>query len=191
MLVNVGMVSKMAHKDPEVRKAYDKAYREKNKDKLKAAFKDYYEGNKEKFALKAKVYREDNKEALDVYNKNWGEANRVNRLNYKKSYRVQNKELISSKDKIYRKENKGIVNAKNRRRELSKINRTPTWLSDLDKWLIDEIYHLSALRTELTGVEWHVDHIIPLQGEIVSGLHVPSNLQVITAKENLIKGNRL
>jgi hypothetical protein len=55
--------------------------------------------------------------------------------------------------------------------------------------MIKEIYALSALRTKLTGVLWHVDHILPLQGEIVSGLHTPFNMQVIPAIENIKKSN--
>jgi 5-methylcytosine-specific restriction endonuclease McrA len=56
--------------------------------------------------------------------------------------------------------------------------------------MIEEIYHLANLRTKVTGIEWNVDHIIPLQSKKVCGLHVPWNLQVITASDNSIKGNR-
>lgn len=70
------------------------------------------------------------------------------------------------------------------------LQRTPTWLTDDDYWLIDEIYSLAALRSKTTGIEWHVDHIIPLRGKNVSGLHVPINLRVIPAIANLKKGNK-
>jgi 5-methylcytosine-specific restriction endonuclease McrA len=76
------------------------------------------------------------------------------------------------------------------KRRSSKLQRTPSWLSSEDFWLIDEIYKLSALRTKLTGVKWHVDHIVPLRGNNVSGLHVPSNLQVILGQDNISKHNR-
>lgn len=44
--------------------------------------------------------------------------------------------------------------------------------------------------TNSTGIVHHVDHVIPLQGRTVSGLHVAGNLRVITASENVKKHNR-
>lgn len=72
----------------------------------------------------------------------------------------------------------------------AKNNRTPDWLTIDDFWIMDEIYRLAGLRTAITGVAHHVDHVIPLRGKLVSGLHVPSNLRVVEWKENLKKGNR-
>lgn len=74
-------------------------------------------------------------------------------------------------------------------RRAVKLQRTPAWLTDIDKERIQNEYKLAALQTKLTGEPWHVDHIIPLQGELVSGLHVPSNLRAIRGKENLSKSN--
>lgn len=82
------------------------------------------------------------------------------------------------------------VLAKVRRRQAAKLQRTPKWLTEDDIWAMQEAYHLANLRTKLFGFSWHVDHIIPLQGKLVSGLHTPYNLQVIPAKENLSKINR-
>lgn len=73
------------------------------------------------------------------------------------------------------------------KRRAAKLHRTPKW-SDLNAiWLL---YVEAYGRTRRTGIEHHVDHIYPLQGKLVSGLHVPENLRVVPATVNLTKSNR-
>tara|TARA_R110002020_G_scaffold148803_3_gene324877 strand:+ start:1464 stop:1964 length:501 start_codon:yes stop_codon:yes gene_type:complete len=66
---------------------------------------------------------------------------------------------------------------------------TPKWLNEEQKYEIESFYALSRALRIISGVKHHVDHIIPLQGENVCGLHVPWNLQVLTAYDNMSKGN--
>lgn len=83
----------------------------------------------------------------------------------------------------------GYASAAARRREFTLIQRTPQWVDEEHAWLIQEAYALMKLRTEVTGIQWHVDHKVPLRGKRVSGLHVIENLRVIPAKLNLTKNN--
>lgn len=84
---------------------------------------------------------------------------------------------------------KVIANANKRRADFEL--RIPPWLTD-EHWEEINTFYLEAKRlTKETGIEHHVDHIYPLRGKLVSGLHVPWNLQVLTAKQNLQKSARL
>lgn len=76
------------------------------------------------------------------------------------------------------------------KRRASKLQRTPNWLSSLQLEHIKLFYEAAAQMTKETNIQFDVDHIVPLQGEIVSGLHVPWNLQVITNEDNCRKGNK-
>ena len=69
-------------------------------------------------------------------------------------------------------------------RKASKLNATPTWANK--KEILVE-YALAKWCSDVTGIPYHVDHIVPLRGKTVCGLHVPSNLQVIPAKANQSK----
>lgn len=60
---------------------------------------------------------------------------------------------------------------------------------ELTQFVTKEAHELRKLRNKVTGFEWHVDHVIPLKGEYVCGLHTWNNLAVIPKVENLRKGN--
>ena len=93
-------------------------------------------------------------------------------------------------NRLYRDNNPAKMRFLSAKARADKARRTPIWLTEDDKWLIEEIYDVASQRTKMTGVEWHVDHAIPLRGRDISGLHVPYNLQVIPAALNLRKSNR-
>jgi len=74
-----------------------------------------------------------------------------------------------------------------RGREAQKKGATPRWAN---KFIMQEIYHLSWLRTRVTGLQFHVDHIVPLNSPLVCGLHVEHNLQILDGGSNVAKSNR-
>jgi 5-methylcytosine-specific restriction endonuclease McrA len=92
-----------------------------------------------------------------------------------------------SKSEEGKKLKKSKAVARVRARESKKLNAMPWWV-DRDK--LQEVYVLCRLLSNATGVVHHVDHIVPLQNARVCGLHVPWNLQIITAEENLKKSNK-
>lgn len=64
------------------------------------------------------------------------------------------------------------------------------WDQELTDLVTEEAHDLRLRLNKLTNTEWHVDHIIPLNRELVSGLHVWNNLQVIPKNVNLAKRNK-
>jgi hypothetical protein len=104
-------------------------------------------------------------------------------------WRENNKEHVKQYAKDYAQKNSAKRTSLERKRQAAKLKRTPAWLTDFDKLHMECLYQVAAMRTRESGQEWHVDHIVPLQGKTVSGFHMPANLRVIPATENLRKHN--
>lgn len=83
------------------------------------------------------------------------------------------------------------VKALTRSRRRKHRNATPAWLTQDEVKQTREVYVSAMTKTRETGVPHVVDHIVPLQGELVCGLHVPWNLRVLTREENAAKGNKM
>jgi 5-methylcytosine-specific restriction endonuclease McrA len=100
----------------------------------------------------------------------------------------QNPEKSAAYSRKYRIKNKGNRNLWTANYRSAKDERQPSWLNAGHLFEMESIYnYCAALRS--AGLDYHVDHIVPLRGNTVSGLHVPWNLQVITGAENMSKGN--
>lgn len=136
-----------------------------------------------------KKYREDNKEHLSELNKRWRRENSEKLKEYYRLRYLENKEYNREKGKEHYQNNKAEYLYYSRTRKASQKQRTPPWLSKEQKKKILAFYREAKRLYEETGVKYHVDHIVPLQGEFVSGLHVPWNLQLLTEYENISKNN--
>lgn len=100
-----------------------------------------------------------------------------------------NKERRKELSRLYISANLPMLAAKTARHRSDKRNRTPKWLDVVDHFEIECIYtYCGALRK--VGLDYEVDHEIPLHGRHVSGLHVPSNLRVVRMLDNRTKGNK-
>ena len=122
--------------------------------------------------------------------KEWQEANKDRHRASIQVWRESNKERYANYFVKYREENRGACNAKWMRREAARKQRTPVWLTNEMHKKIEVEYKLAAWCSKVMGEDYHVDHVVPLQGKTVSGLHVPWNLRVILGKENRMKSNR-
>ena len=120
-----------------------------------------WEGKREQEIARNLKYRQDNAARLAVYGRAKGKRYREN---YPSQIRMRN---ISRKH--------GVKQA------------TPVW-ANMDA--MNKIYIEAGRLQKLDGIERHVDHVVPLKHPLVCGLHVPANLEILSAVENMKKHNR-
>ena len=124
------------------------------------------------------------KEYMKKYNKKYREEN----TEYYKEYKRNNKEIAKKQKKEYRIKNRATLNSQEAKRRFAKHKATPEW-SELA--MINILFEKAKWLESLTGLKYHIDHIIPLKSNNVCGLHVWQNLQILDATLNLQKSNKI
>lgn len=109
---------------------------------------------------------------------------------YHQIHHQKNKDYINSKHRDHYYNNKEYYINKDAKRRAVKLNAIPSWYNKDMDLEIKNIYAEKDKLNKESGIIYHVDHIIPLCGKNVCRLHIPDNLQVITAEQNLQKGNK-
>ena len=159
------------------KKIYDEKYRTFNKEQIKLRQKAY----RNSYPAVMKKWRIANREKLKEYDKARHYAD-VKKSNTKsRTWYVANKEKAKIYLRTYRLENPEKHCSEEMRRYSKKINAVPIWA---DRQIIDDFYAEASYQ----GLQ--VDHMVPLQSRLVCGLHCEDNLQLLSGKENVSKGNR-
>ena len=137
---------------------------------------DGYRSNCKSCSKKSKTeWYQCNKAAVKEVVKTWAQANPEKKKVYDERWRRNNPEQQCIRTRKY---------------QTSKNNRMPAWLTEEQHAQIETLYLLAKELQWLSEEPLQVDHIVPLQGKNVSGLHVPWNLQILPKKLNCTKGNR-
>ena len=161
-----------------------KGFRGVNKERLTEKSKEYYEANKDSIAEKKKKYVEVNRERISEQRRVFRESNKDRLVLVKKGYYQKNKEHLTIYRRRWREENKAwhapYCRQKCAARRAGKAQRTPIWAD----------HNAIAFFYDCCPKGCHIDHVIPLHGKDISGLHVETNLQWLSAEQNHSKGHR-
>lgn len=132
----------------------------------------HFERNRELVLEQSREYYAAHKQAVTARISAWRDKNSEKLKVYQRNWHVRHPVSVRVKVVRYR---------------ARKLRAMPSWVSTKD---IEHVYRECRRRTQETGVIYHVDHIVPLKGKTVCGLHVAWNLQIITAHENQTKRNK-
>lgn len=143
--------------------------------------------NPEKVREKYRKWAKANPERVREGERRWVKANPEKKREGDRRWRAENAAKERERKRKWSAANRDKHNAVQATRRARKSNATPPWVNMA---AIKSIYAKCARVSAETGIEHHVDHIVPLKGRNVCGLHVETNLQVLTASENISKGNR-
>lgn len=169
----IAKVNARYHADPEKGRQERRENYRNNSDAYKERSKKWHKENRARCnELNAAWCSKNPEKSREISRKDWSKNN-VARLARKRQYRLETPDKQAALCRNY---------------QARKLNAMPSW-ADLEE--IESIYLKARKMTKSTGIKHHVDHVIPLRGKLVCGLHVHGNMQVLTAFENQSKGNKI
>jgi hypothetical protein len=169
-------------KNKEQIAAREKKYREENSEQIKSKQKETKKKNAKKIAKTAKQYRERNPEKVRESSMRWKKENKEHIRQYDRDRRDQHSEWVAA-DRLANPEK---YTARAARARADRAQRNAPWA---DGELIQGIYRQATELSRATGIPHEVDHVIPLQGVNVSGLHHQDNLLIVPKNLNRSKSN--
>lgn len=163
---------------------------------------DYYNRNIETARAKMRERAARDCVSRAQYMQGYRKAKADQLMSYAAKYRDENREKIKTAYDAWRKENpekviaatlawqaanREKVNATAMARKAAKLRAVPKWAS---QEAMQSFYDFATWVSGIIGEPYHVDHIVPLKGKSVCGLHCEANLQILHYRENFSKGNR-
>lgn len=150
----------------------------------------WYLRNREKHLARGRAWYETNKETRAETIRDWRRLNPERCKAACERYYRRHPERLAEIRKRWAAKNPAAVRANAMKRHARKRQATPPWMTKRHHEQIIAFYEAAVLLERVTGIKHHVDHIYPLRGRVSCGLHVPWNLQILPARDNLRKGNR-
>lgn len=174
----------------------------KNIEHVRESRRLYYKANRERAIEKAKEWAANNPSKCRASKQRYADKNAEYNRERAKQRRIEHASECAAETAHWRANNATHKAALNKRwkvnnphkvaasrvaRRVKEVKATPAWTT---REALERMYLDAIERSRATGVQHHVDHIVPLRSKIVSGLHCEANLRIVSQLENLRKGNR-